>query len=170
MTEREKSFRYKLDFYYQSTLIYLITLILYGGIRGSFVEQKFEYVLNDPVMYIIIIFVVLSFAALVVNYTRKRHLVITDDAIIFRTRWKEHRIPVTDIEWLHTGREAGVQTGGRFQVALFKLRGKRRVYRIRIGRYERDQDLWKEIGQIAQRVPRRRTRPWRRRPRGRQTQ
>ena len=26
-------FRYKLDFYYQQSLLYLVTLVLYGGIR-----------------------------------------------------------------------------------------------------------------------------------------
>ncbi|MEK9135724.1 MAG: hypothetical protein AAB393_01270, partial [Bacteroidota bacterium] len=75
MEEREKVFKYKLDFYYQSTLIYLVTLILYGGIRGNFVEQKFEYVLNDPLMYVIVFFVLMSLVVLVLNYIRNRRLI-----------------------------------------------------------------------------------------------
>lgn len=157
---QERTFKYKLDFYYQSALIYLITMVLYGGIRGSFVEAKFEYVLNDPLMYVIIIFVLVALGALVVNKLRNRRLVITDDAIIFRHRWAEHRIPVADIEWMHIGREASVQTAGRFQVVVFKLKDRRRIYRIRIGRYEHDRELWSEMGRIAQRAPRRRTRRW----------
>jgi len=157
---QERTFKYKLDFYYQSALIYLITMVLYGGIRGSFVEAKFEYVLNDPVMYVIIIFVLVALVALVINKLRNRRLIITDEAIVFSHRWAEHRVPVADIEWMHIGREALVETGGKRQVVVFKLKGKRRIYRVRIGRYEKEKELWSEMGKIAQRVPRRRTRRW----------
>ena len=157
---QERTFKYKLDFYYQSALIYLITMVLYGGIRGSFVEAKFEYVLNDPLMYVIIIFVLVALVALVINKLRNRRLIITDEAIVFSHRWAEHRVPVADIEWMHIGREALVETGGKRQVVVFKLKGKRRIYRVRIGRYEKEKELWSEMGRIAQRVPRRRTRRW----------
>jgi hypothetical protein len=157
---QERTFKYKLDFYYQSALIYLITMVLYGGIRGSFVEAKFEYVLNDPLMYVIIIFVLVALVTLVINKLRNRRLIITDEAIVFSHRWAEHRIPVADIEWMHIGREALVETGGKRQVVVFKLKGKRRIYRVRIGRYEKEKELWSEMGKIAQRVPRRRTRRW----------
>ena len=157
---QERTFKYKLDFYYQSALIYLITMVLYGGIRGSFVEAKFEYVLNDPLMYVIIIFVLVALVALTINKLRNRRLIITDEAIVFSHRWAEHRVPVADIEWMHIGREALVETGGKRQVVVFKLKGKRRIYRVRIGRYEKERELWSEMGKIAQRVPRRRTRRW----------
>lgn len=157
---QERTFKYKLDFYYQSALIYLITMVLYGGIRGSLVEAKFEYVLNDPLMYVIIIFVLVALVALMINKLRNRRLIITDEAIVFSHRWAEHRIPVADIEWMHIGREALVETGGKRQVVVFKLKGKRRIYRVRIGRYEKEKELWSEMGRIAQRVPRRRTRRW----------
>jgi hypothetical protein len=162
MSEQQKVFRYKLDFYYQSALIYLVTLILYGGIRGSFVEQRFEYVLGDPVMYVILFFVLISFITLVVNYVRNRRLIVTEHAIVFSTRWRERRIEVDEIDWMHVGREAHVQTGGRFQVIVFKLKGRRRVIRIRVGRYERDRDLVQEMNRIALRVPRKRRPRWRR--------
>ena len=162
MTEQENIFRYKLDFYYQSVLIYLITLILYGGIRGSFVEARFEYVLNDPLMYVIVVFVIISLVMLALNYMRNRRLLISDDAIVFAHRWRERRIPIADIEWMHIGREAHVQTSGRFQVIVFKLKGRRRVYRIRVGRYERDRELVQEMQRIAGRVPHKRRRSWRR--------
>jgi hypothetical protein len=162
MSDQEKVFKYKLDFYYQSAVIYLITLVLYGGIRGNFVEQKFEYVLNDPLMYVIIFFVLLSLVTLGLNYVRNRRLIITEDAMIFKHRWAEKRIAASDIEWMHIGREPRVQTGGRFQVVMFKLSGKRRVFRIRVGRYERDRELVTEMQRLAAGVPRRKTPRWRR--------
>ncbi len=155
MEDREKIFKYKLDFYYQSALIYLVTLILYGGIRGSFVEKKFEYVLTDPLMYVIMFFVLMSLVALLLNYVRNRRLIIDGDAMIFKNRWRERRVDASNMEWIHIGREAGVQTSGRFQVVMFKMKGRRRVVRIRIGRYEREKSLVAEIQRIAAHIPKR---------------
>jgi hypothetical protein len=160
--EREKVFKYKLDFYYQSALLYLVSMVLYGGIRGNFIEQKFEYVLNDPLMYVIVFFVVMSFVALGLNFFRNRRLIVAEGALVFKNRWHERHVNTGDIEWMHIGREAGVQTAGRFQVILFKLKGRRRVFRIRVGRYERGGELLAEMQRIATRIPRRKQRRWRR--------
>lgn len=158
--EHEKTYRYKLDFYYQSALIYVGTLILYGGIRGSFVEKRLSFVLNDPIVYVIVFFVLMSLITLVLNLLRNRRLIITEDAIIFRHRWQERRFAISDFEWMHIGREARVQTSGRFQVIVFKLRGRRRLFRIRVGRYERERDLVHEMARIAARVPKRKAGRW----------
>lgn len=162
MEETEKTFKYKLDFYYQSALIYLVTLILYGGIRGNFVEKKFEYVLSDPLMYVIVFFVLMSFVALILNRFRNRRLIIAGDTMVFKNRWHERRVAISDIDWIHIGREAGVKTSGRFQVILFKLKGRRRVIRIRVGRYEREKELVSEMHRLAEKIPGRRHRRWRR--------
>jgi hypothetical protein len=162
MAEHENVFKYKLDFYYQSALIYLLTLIAYGVIRGNFVEKRLEYVLNDPLMYVIIVFVAISFVILGLNALRNRRLIISESTIVFRHRWHERRIAVSEIEWMHIGRETRVQTSGRFQVIIFKLRGRRRLFRIRVGRYERERALVQEMQRIAARVPNKRTGRWRR--------
>ncbi len=163
MTNEEKVFRYKLDFYYQSALIYLVTLIVYGAIRGNIGEGKFEIILlGDPLMYVIVFFVVMAFATLALNLIRNRRLIIRKDALVFTHRFHERVIPVKEIEWMHVGREMKVQTGGRFQVVVFKLKDRRRLFRIRIGRYERDDELLTEMKHIAGTVPRRKPRRWRR--------
>lgn len=162
MSEQEKVFRYKLDFYYQSALIYLLTLIAYGGIRGSFVEARFEYILDDPVVYVIVFFVLMSFVTLWLNYLRNRRLIITGDTLVFKYRWHERRINVREIEWIHIGREAHVQTSGRFQVIVFKMKGTRRLFRIRVGRYEKEKELVTEMNQFASQIPKRSHRRWQR--------
>lgn len=157
----EKVFKYKLDFYYQSALIYLVTLIAYGGIRGSFVEKEFRYVLDDPIVYVILFFVLMAFGALGLNAYRQRRLIITEDAIIFKNRFHERRVTFDDIEWMHIGRETRVQTSGRFQLILLKLKGRRRLVRIRIGRYEKERELLREARKLAERLPARKKSRWR---------
>ena len=160
MSEQAKTFRYKLDFYYQSALIYAVTFIVYGIIRGSLVEKRLEFVLDDPVAYLIAFFVLMSVTTLVLNLLRNRRLIITADAIIFKHRWQERVVRAERIEWMHIGREPRVQTGGRFQVIVFKLKGRRRLFRIRVGRYERERELVAEMTRLAAAVPKGRPRPW----------
>ena len=148
-----KVFRYKLDFYYQQSLFYLVTLVLYAGIRGTFTFERLPSLVQDPILYIIIVFVLVSFIVLMLNKTRDRKLIITDEKIIFHHRYHEREIPVATIEWLHIGRERRVQTAGRSQVIVFKVKDRRRLFRIRVGRYEPEKDLVREMQTISLRVP-----------------
>jgi hypothetical protein len=148
-----KEFKYKLDFYYQQALIYLVTLILYAGVKGSFIENEFTLVFRDPILYIIGFFVLVAFTTLVLNKIRDRKLVVDQGAIIFQHKFTRREIPLTEIEWFHIGRERSVQTAGRFQVIVFKVKGRRRLYRIRVGRYEREKELIAEMERVATKVP-----------------
>jgi hypothetical protein len=158
---QDKVFKYKLDFYYLSALIYLITLVAYGGIRGSLIEKEFTYVMNDPIIYVIAFFVLLSLVTLLLNVIRNRRLIVRDNAIIFTSRFRERRINADNIEWMHIGRERLVQTSGRFQVVVFKLNGRHRWIRVRVGRYEKEKELIYEMNRIAQLVPHRKRPRWR---------
>ena len=148
-----KEFKYKLDFYYQQSLIYLVTLILYAGVKGSFIENEFTLVFRDPILYIIGFFVLVAFITLVLNKIRDRKLIVEQGAIIFQHKFTKREIPLSEIEWFHIGRERSVQTAGRFQVIVFKVQGRRRLYRIRVGRYEREKELIAEMERVAARVP-----------------
>lgn len=154
----QKAFTYKLDFYYQQALLYLLVFLLYAGIKGSFFENQFSFVFKDPLVYIMIFFVVIALITLILNLTRHRMLVITDDRMIFRSRNREREILISDIEWMHIGRERMVQTAGHFQLIVFKMKGRKRLFRIRVGRYERDRELVAEMERIAQHVPKGRQR------------
>lgn len=151
----EKSFKYKLDFYYQQAIIYLITLILYTGLKGSFIEDKFSLIFHDPILYIIAFFVVFSFAILILNWIRGRKLIVKEDGLIFYNKFHEREIKFSSIEWMHIGRERAVQTAGRSQVIVFKIKGRRRLFRLRIGRYEHQKELIQMVHEIAKKVPQR---------------
>ena len=147
-----KAFKYKLDFYYQQALMYVVTLIAYAWIRGSFSEDKFEFVFRDPIVYVILFFVLVSWFVLILNRIRDRKLIVAGDKLIFTNRYRRRVVSVSDIVWIYIGRERNVQTSGRFQVIRMKLKNRRRVLRIRVGRYERDQDLVAEIGKLTEHV------------------
>lgn len=153
MEEQKNIFRYKLDFYYQQLIIYLVTLIVYAVARGTFSVDGYTVVWHDPILYIILIFVLFSFVALVLNRIRNRKLIIGDDALVFRNRFHELRVEIKNIEWMHIGRERHVQTSGRFQVVVIKMKNRLRTLRIRVGRYEKEKELIIEMHRIASKVP-----------------
>lgn len=148
-----KVFRYKLDFYYQQSLLYLLTLLMYAGVRGSFDFEQLPTLGSDPLLYIIIFFVIVSFLVLLLNKARNRKLMVTDTKLVFHHKFNEREIPFADIEWFHIGRERKVQTAGRSQVIVFKIKNRRRLFRIRVGRYEREKELLAEMNRIAAQVP-----------------
>jgi hypothetical protein len=150
-----KVFKYKLDFYYQQSLLYLITFMLYAGVRGTFTFKRLPALETDPMLYIIILFVLVSFVVLGLNRARDRRLILTPGSIVFHTKYHDREINLTDIEWMHIGRERSVTTAGRSQVIVFKIKDRRRLFRIRIGRYEHERDLLAEMHTVAPRVPRR---------------
>jgi hypothetical protein len=156
-----KTFTYKLDFYYQQALLYLGTLVLYAGIRGSFVEDHFSFVFEDPIVYIIAAFFGVALGALFLNIWRGRRLVIEHDRILFQSRVRVRSIAFAEIEWVHIGRERFVQTAGRFQQITIKVSGRPLPIRIRVGRYERDRELVAEMERIAAQIPGRRERQFR---------
>lgn len=149
----QKVFKYKLDFYYQQALLYLITLVLYGGVRGTITFERMPAWGADPMLYIIILFVVISFVVLMLNRARDRKLILSGSEVIFHNKFREQRIPFTSIEWLRIGRESRVRTAGRSQMVIFKVRDRRRWFRIRIGRYEREKELLAEMHRVADLVP-----------------
>jgi hypothetical protein len=51
-----------------------------------------------------------------------------------------------------------VQTAGHFQLIIFKMKGRKRLFRIRVGRYERDRELIAEVERMAQHIPKGRRR------------
>ncbi len=153
-----KIFKYKLDFYYQQSLFYLMTLILYAGVRGTLSFEKLPSLVSDPLLYIIVLFVLISFVVLFLNKVRDRKLLVTNDKIIFHNKYIDQEIPITDVDWIFIGRERKIQTAGASQIIIFKSKSRRRLYRIRVGRYERDKELLNEIQKITQNVPKH-TRP-----------
>lgn len=150
-----KIFPYKLDFYYQQAIMYLITLIAYIIVRGTFTEERFVFLYHDPIALIMLFFVLFAFTMIMVSRVRNRRIIVEDNAIRFVNRFREWTLTLNSIEWMHITRERKVETAGRLQVVIIKRKGRKRLLRIRVGRYERPDDFVKAMKEIAERVPKR---------------
>ncbi|MDA0986114.1 MAG: hypothetical protein O3A55_00695 [Bacteroidetes bacterium] len=148
-----REYIYKLDFYYQQALIYMVTLVIYIGIKGTFIDKDWQLTMQDPVIYMISFFVFVAFVVLILNRWRERKIILTDNKIIFWRRSNESEILIQNIEWIYIGRERGVKTAGLHQMVLLKVKNRKRAYRIRVGRYERQKNLLEQFQHLAKTIP-----------------
>ena len=62
----EKIHKHRMDFYYQSLVIYLLFFAAYVLIKGT-IGESFRSLYNDPIFYILIFFIVVFLFIVVVN-------------------------------------------------------------------------------------------------------
>ena len=101
----KRAYKYKLDFYYKSLALYLITLVIYILIKGKFFQARFEVVVKDPIIYIISIFIFFYLILLVLNALRGREIIFETDSIIFKNRFGQKVINLNEIIQIRFSRE-----------------------------------------------------------------
>ena len=129
--------------------MYLFTLVLYAGVRGSFVESQFSFIFKDPIVYIIVLFFTVSLVVLILNIWHDRKLILMPEKMIFHSRRRERIFEIKNFEWMHIGKERLVQTAGRFQQISIKMKNRAIPIRIRVGRYEHNRELVVEMEKIS---------------------
>lgn len=146
-----REYKYKLDFYYKSLIIYLITLIAYILIKGRFFQERFEVVVKDPIIYIIVIFIIFFLAVLIANAIRAREIIISEREIIFKNRFGQREIKINDIMNIRFSRDKRRLKEDRSEVRMvkLKLRNRRRLLRIRLSDFQDEKELINEFRNIS---------------------
>ena len=132
-----------MSFYYQSTIIYLVVLLIYVIIRGEFVEGSYILVTKDPIIYFFGIIVLVSIAALLFNLYKNRYLEISDNAITFVNRFKTKTILLEQIILLKLFREREGIPNRAFRLVRISLKNRKRPVIIRPYDYENENELIK---------------------------
>ncbi len=150
----ERVYKYKLDFYYRSLLIYLITLIAYILIKGRFFQERFEFVVRDPIIYIIILFIIFFLIILISNAVRAREIIIDENKITFKNRFGQREIMISDIINVRFSRDKRKRDEDRSDVRLvkLKLRNRKRLLRIRLNDFQNERDLMNEFRNISKNI------------------
>ncbi len=144
-------YKYRLDFYYKSLIIYLITLIVYILIKGRFFQERFEVVVKDPIIYIITIFILFFLIVLTANAVRAREIVIDESNIVFKNRFGQREVAFKDIISIRFSRTKSRQKRDRSEVRIvkLKLKNRKRLLRIRLNDFQNEKDLMNEFRSIA---------------------
>ncbi|MBN1633536.1 MAG: hypothetical protein JW917_05155 [Ignavibacteria bacterium] len=147
----KRIYKYKLDFYYKSLIIYFIFLIVYLVIRGQFSGSNFMIVFRDVIIFIVLIFIVITLIALIVNFVRAKQILFTDDRIILKNRFGQREILFNEIIFVRFSREKGrsIEGNRRVRIVKLKLKNRKRNLRIRIGEFYNERKLIQEFKSVT---------------------
>ena len=150
--QKRRIFKYNLSFYYKSTIIYFIVLILYGVIRGEFIEDSYRLITRDPILYFLAIILVTSVAALVYNLIRNMFIEISDDGIVFADRFKSKVYKIDQIKKIKFSRQVRTSNSPAFRTARIKVNAKVRSVIIRFSDYENQDELLLRVEELKSKI------------------
>ena len=144
-------YKYKLDFYYKSLIIYLLFLVSYTLIRGNFSHENFSIVFKDPIIYIALTFVFFSILLLLLNLITSKQIIFEQDKIILRNRFRQKDIPISDIVYVKFSRERGKKIEGsrKIRIIKLKLKNRKRYIRIRVMDYYDERKMIGDFKKIS---------------------
>jgi hypothetical protein len=143
----EKIHKYRLDFYYQSLVIYLIFFAAYVLIRGT-TGESFKEVYEDPIFYILIIFIALFLIIVIMNIIRQPVIILKSDRIILKNRFGRREISFSDIMSIKIGKRRRPKEDLTYRIIKLKLKNRRKKLRIRANDFEKGNELIKEFLKI----------------------
>lgn len=138
-----------MDFYYQSLVIYLLFFAAYVIIRGT-TGESFRSLYNDPIFYILILFIIIFLFIVIVNLIRAPKIILKNDRIIFRNRFGEREVLFSDILNVKIGRRRKRDEEMTYRIIKLKLKNRRKQLRIRANDFERGGELINEFLKIKQ--------------------
>jgi hypothetical protein len=143
----EKVHRHRMDFYYQSLVIYLLFFAAYVLIKGS-IGESFRLLYSDPFFYILIIFIVIFLIIVVVNIIRAPMIILRSDRIVFKNRFGSRDVMLSDIINVKIGKRRRAEEEMTYRIIKLKLKHRRKQLRIRANDFERGGELIKEFLRI----------------------
>lgn len=144
-------YKYKLDFYYKSLIIYLVTLMFYILIKGNFTHETFMVVVKDPIIYLISIFIVFFLGILLSNAMRAREIIFEGRKIVFQNRFGQREVGFQEIMNVKFSREKKIirQERSDVRIVKLKLKNRKRYLRIRLNDFQNENELINEFKNIS---------------------
>lgn len=139
--------RHRMDFYYQSLVIYLIFFVVYVLIRWS-QEDNINVLLNDPLFYILVIFITIFMVIVIFNIIRAPMIILSDDRIVFKNRFGSREVKYSDIISVKIGRRRNKGEEITYRIIKLKLKHRRKLLKIRANEFERGNELINEFLKI----------------------
>jgi hypothetical protein len=144
----DKVYKYRMDFYYQLLVIYFVFFVLYAVIKGQFFEEKFQLVFDDPIIYILILFIAISLVIVIANIIRNRQIILKSDRLILKNRFGSREIFLNEILNIKIGKRRKRYEDVPYRIIKIKLNKRRKWLRIRANDYERGSELIREFLKI----------------------
>ncbi len=144
-------FPYRLDIYWKALAIYATTFIVYAIVQGTIQSTNFS-ITYDPILLILLAFILLGVLAVSIHSFLRRRIVITPEEIRIENRLRSLRIPLVDIRSIRFRQPRLSRGGPQYRVVAIYLRRRRRPVRIRPGLYENEHQLVELLQALKQQL------------------
>ncbi len=147
--ETKKVFTQRLDFYLQYIALYSVILLVYSVIKGSIDEGTLTLALTDPIVLLLAALVIGSSISMIYNYYRGLSIIIGEDYITFKSRFREKSYTLDNIIFIHFAREKLLKTQGTtFRVIKIKIKSRKMAVKIRPGLFWDEEKLVQSLGTL----------------------
>lgn len=133
-------YHYSVDFYWKSLAMYAAALLTYAIFKGSIEEKTLSIALTDPIVLLLGGFVILSGVSLFVNQYARRVIIIEDNSIIFKNRFRERKVNISEIKSITLVKDRPFRMSTLSAVKI-KIQGRRRALRLRPSLFENEHSL-----------------------------
>lgn len=138
----ERVYKYRMDLYYQLLVIYLLFFTSYVLIKGN-LEKEFRLIFDDPIFYVLTLFILLFMVIVIVNLIRSKQLILKTDRVVLKNRFGSREIIMNEIQSVRVGRRK--KRDGNHRIIKLKLLNRKKLLRIRANDFERGSELIKEF-------------------------
>lgn len=142
--EEQKTYRVytrRLDFYWQYIAVYAIALLVYALMKGTIIEKTISFVFWDPVVLLLLVFIVSTNAALLYQYIKRKSIIIKDDGFSLKTRFKEKHYSLNLIRRIAFSRERRIRVKKPARMIKIRLHNRRFPLRIRPSSFTNEKEL-----------------------------
>jgi hypothetical protein len=148
-----QTFFYQLDFYWQAIAVYAVALLAYILLKGTISEYTLSVVLYDPLVILLLLFIIGSAIGLLINWWARREIIVGPDFISFKNRIRERTYTANDILRIHVGSDHETKVRGKFKTIRIRTSHRRRALRIRPGTYNDEKGLTQAILRLKKNLP-----------------
>lgn len=147
-----RKYAYNVDFYWKSLAMYGAALLLYAVLKGTIDEGTLSIALSDPIVILLGGFVLFSSIALFINFYTQRVIVIGEDFIAFRNRFRERVFRINVLQSIMLRKERRF-TVNSLKVVKIYVHGKRRPLRLRPSLFENEHELLHDLTRLKKLIP-----------------
>lgn len=150
--KEKKVFKYNMTLYYQSIVLYLISLLVYALLSAQFSKFEFSSFFKDNIFYLFVVIISYTVISTLTNLIRRKYLSFYPDGFEYMTRIRLKKYSIEDIFSIKIYRENKYHLNGILRTVNIKFINKKPNLIIRPIDYENEIELLNEFKQLREKI------------------
>ncbi len=138
-------FEKRFDFYWKSIAIYSVVLIIYSLLRGTIEHGTLTMAISDPLVVLLAVIILASILGYFASIWKSPKIIISKDAITFKTKILEKKYSVSEIIKITIGKETISNMKKSLRVVRIFTINRKKPYRIRPSSFWNENELWNSL-------------------------